>query len=101
MAVNPDTFSLHLSGALSLCRPLSTYGTHETSLMQRIHQGLMSLCLSLKVRPHVRYQVDSSAASKVGQALHSAFGAEKDLFTFGRAAGNTLLVGAERGNGGC
>lgn len=96
-ALNADLFSLNLQGSLSLSRPRSTYSVHETSALQRSVQGLLSVLLSLKMKPYVRFQASSEAAQSVAREITGSIAGERDLFTFNRGqAGAPLLLVLDR-----
>ena len=96
-AVNPELFSLNLSGSLSLSRPRSSYSVHETSALGRSMQGLLAVLLSLKMKPYVRFQSSSEAAQMVAREITGSIAGERDLFTFQRqAAGAPLLLVLDR-----
>jgi vacuolar protein sorting-associated protein 45 len=93
-AINSDLFSLNLDGSLSLSRPRATYTTAEESSLKRAHQGLLATLLSFKVKPHIRYQASSEAASKLALELTGTISGERELFTFNKSGAQTLLVRA-------
>jgi vacuolar protein sorting-associated protein 45 len=95
-AVAPDAFSLSLTSSLALSRPRASYSTHEEAAMKRAQQGLLALLLSLKVRPLIRYQASSDAASKLALELTGSISGERELFTFSKTGSQTLLVRAPR-----
>ena len=89
-----DAFSLSLTSSLSLSRPRAAYSSHEESALKRAQQGLLALLLSLKVRPLIRYQASSEAASKLALELTGTISGERELFTFSKTGSQTLLVRA-------
>ena len=93
-AVAPDAFSLSLTSSLALSRPRAAYSTHEEGALKRAQQGLLALLLSLKVRPLIRYQASSEAASKLALELTGTISGERELFTFSKTGSQTLLVRA-------
>ncbi len=93
-AMNPDVFSLSLTSSLSLSRPRAAYSSHEEQALKRAQQGLLALLLSLKVRPLIRYQASSEAASKLALELTGTISGERELFTFSKTGSQTLLVRA-------
>jgi vacuolar protein sorting-associated protein 45 len=95
-AVNPELFSLNLSGSLSLSRPRSAYSVHETAALSRSMQGLLAALLSLKMKPYVRFQASSEAAQVVAREITGSIAGERDLFTFQRQAGAPLLLVLDR-----
>lgn len=90
--VNPDAFTLSTVPSLALSRPRSMYAARDHAALRRSQQGLFALCAALKVKPAIRYQATSEAASRLAMDLHSAISAERDLFTFKGGAPPALLV---------
>ena len=95
-AVNPDLFSLSLTGTLSLCRAKSGYSHADEANLKRCSAGLLSLLLAFKVKPYVRYSAASDAAAAIAREVAGAIGGERELFTFNRQAGAPLLLIIDR-----
>lgn len=91
-AVNPDMFTLNLSGSTSLSRPKSSYGTHEDTALKRTIQGTLALLLSLKLKPYVRFQAASDVSAAIARDITGTMSGERELFTFPRAGSALLLV---------
>ena len=95
-AVNPDLFSLSLGGSLSLSRPKGAYAAADEANLKRCSAGLLSLLLSFKVKPYVRYSASSDAAASIAREVAGAIGSERELFTFSRQTGAPLLLIIDR-----
>ena len=95
-AVNPDTFSFYLPGSLGLCRPRTYWGHPEESNLKRCTQGLLSVLLSLKVKPYIRHLANSEAASALAREVAQSLSGESQLFTFNKSGGAPLLIILDR-----
>ena len=95
-AVNPDTFTLYLPGSLGLCRPRTYWSSGDDSNLKRCTSGLLSLLLSLKVKPYIRHLASSDAASALARELAQSLSGESQLFTFNKAGGSPLLLILDR-----
>ena len=95
-AVNADLFSVSLKGALALSRPKHSWSTGDSANLSRCSQGLLSLLLSFKIKPYIRYLASSEACASLAREVSSAITTESQLFTFNKGGGNPLLIIMDR-----
>ncbi len=95
-AVNADLFTVSLKGSLSLCRPRQQWSPMDSANLSRCSQGLLSLLLSFKVKPYIRYLASSEASAALAREVSSAINTESQLFTFNKVGGNPLLIILDR-----
>jgi vacuolar protein sorting-associated protein 45 len=95
-AIGGDLFSINLNGSLSLSRPKSSYTSHEELSLKRTTHGLLSVLLSLKMKPYVRYLASSDVSASLARDIAGTIGGERDLFTFQRSGGAPLLLILDR-----
>eukprot|EP01128_Nolandella_sp_AFSM9_P000486 TRINITY_DN10643_c0_g1_i1.p1 TRINITY_DN10643_c0_g1~~TRINITY_DN10643_c0_g1_i1.p1 ORF type:complete len:561 (+),score=134.15 TRINITY_DN10643_c0_g1_i1:119-1684(+) len=77
-AINPDLFTLNMSS--SSC--ISTKGKDWGNSLQTISSSLLSVLLSLRIRPYIRAQKSSELCVQVGKELLAKIKLHKDLFKF-------------------
>lgn len=87
---------MSLKGALALSRPRHSWSTGDSANLSRCSQGLLSLLLSFKVKPYIRYLASSEACASLARELSSAITTESQLFTFNKGGGNPLLIIMDR-----
>nr|CAH7720408.1 unnamed protein product [Callosobruchus chinensis] len=85
LAVNPHLFSIGLPTCM-----LS--GNWNPSALQRTVQGIVSVLLSLKKCPAIRYQANSDACKILGQRIDEVLNKESSLFSFGQNSQSLLLI---------
>nr|CAI5832649.1 unnamed protein product [Callosobruchus analis] len=85
LAVNPHLFSIGLPTCM-----LS--GNWNLSALQRSVQGIVSVLLSLKKYPAIRYQANSDACKILGQRIDEVLNKESSLFSFGQNNQTLLLI---------
>jgi vacuolar protein sorting-associated protein 45 len=95
-AVNPDVFTLNLGGTLALSRPKDAYSHADETNLKRCASALLSVLLSFKVKPYVRYLASSESAAYVAREVAGTMGGERELFTFQRTGGAPLLIVMDR-----
>lgn len=95
-AVNPDYFTLNLGQSLSLCSSRARWSRLEDLQFERATQGLVSVLLSLKFKPYVRFQGTSEVAQVFARKVSEVMGGERELFQFGRSDGAPLLLVLDR-----
>jgi vacuolar protein sorting-associated protein 45 len=61
--VGRNIFSLKIPSTISILKPKSLWNDPEKSLLQRISQGVISLLMSLRLLPQVKYIADSDACA--------------------------------------
>ncbi|XP_050301374.1 vacuolar protein sorting-associated protein 45 [Anthonomus grandis grandis] len=88
LAVNPHLFSL---GIPSCMEKLSW----SRNALQRSVQGLVSVALSLRKSPIIRYQANSKLAKELGTRVDDIMNKESSLFDF-KQAGHSLLIILDR-----
>ncbi|CAG9819356.1 unnamed protein product [Phaedon cochleariae] len=85
LAVNPHLFSIGLPTCmLSL--------SWNPAALQRTVQGLISLLLSLKKSPTIRFQANSALCRDLGSRVDEVMGKESSLFAFGQNSQSLLLI---------
>jgi len=95
-AVNPDLFTLNLGGTLTLSRPKNSYAHSDEMNLKRCTSALLSVLLSFKIKPYVRYLASSESAAYVAREVAGTVGGERELFTFQRGNGSPLLLIMDR-----
>lgn len=76
-AVNPELVSLNVP---SVCKLRGT--NFDQMVFDRVHQGILSVLLSLKVRPCIRYQYNSEITEQLAQKVGASIEQEAELFSF-------------------
>lgn len=85
LAVNPHLFSLGLT-----C-PIKDLAWNSDAL-QRSTSGIVSLLLSLKKCPIIRYQNNSKLCRELGKRISDIINKESTLFAFGHSSQSLLLI---------
>ncbi|ERL86007.1 hypothetical protein D910_03421 [Dendroctonus ponderosae] len=85
LAVNPHLFSM----GLPCCMERLAW---NQSALQRSVQGLVSVILSLKKSPIIRYQANSKLALDLGSRIEDIMNKESSLFAFGQGGHSLLLI---------
>lgn len=75
LAVNPDLFSLNIPTSLHALNWLP-------SALNRSVDGIVSVLLSLKLRPVIRYRISSSPAQQLAKKIFDLLNKETALFSF-------------------
>ncbi|KAF7266093.1 vacuolar protein sorting 45 [Rhynchophorus ferrugineus] len=89
LAVNPHLFSMGIPMCLSSTASEITW---NHSALQRTIQGLISVLLSLKKSPIIRYQSNSKLARDLGNRIDETMNKESSLFAFGPSGQSLLLI---------
>ncbi|CAH1112646.1 unnamed protein product [Psylliodes chrysocephalus] len=85
LAVNPHLFSIGLSTCfLNL--------NWNPSALQRTVQGIISVLLSLKKCPVIRYQANSNVCKDLGTRIDEIISKESSLFAFSQSNNSLLLI---------
>lgn len=79
-AVNHDLFSLNLLSTIRLHENQSQWSSYEESIFERIIEGLLSVCIALRLYPCVRYTSCSELGRQVAQRLQQRILEEQSLF---------------------
>ncbi|KAI8050293.1 Sec1-like protein [Syncephalis plumigaleata] len=97
VAINQDLFSFNM---ISARLPIYGESVHEwdSRALQRTTEGLMSVFLSLKQRPLIRYERMSGMARKLGEELNYAIHQEHQLFDLPPVDTPPLLLILDRRN---
>ncbi|KAL3275573.1 hypothetical protein HHI36_020329 [Cryptolaemus montrouzieri] len=85
LAVNPYLFSI---GLINPIKDLSW----DSDALQRSVSGVLSVLLSLKKCPLIRYQANSSLCNKLGSKINDIINKESTLFAFGQSSQALLLI---------
>ncbi|XP_028139485.1 vacuolar protein sorting-associated protein 45 [Diabrotica virgifera virgifera] len=85
LAVNPHLFSLGLNAAL-------TSLSWNPSALQISVQGIISVLLSLKKCPVIRYQANSNVCKDLGSRIDEVINKESSLFAFNQINSSLLLI---------
>eukprot|EP01087_Luapelamoeba_hula_P003470 TRINITY_DN13278_c0_g1_i1.p1 TRINITY_DN13278_c0_g1~~TRINITY_DN13278_c0_g1_i1.p1 ORF type:complete len:564 (+),score=111.57 TRINITY_DN13278_c0_g1_i1:78-1769(+) len=91
-AVNTDLFTLNIDSYFSVDNDA------KAAALDRTYDGLMSLLLSLKKAPIIRYQRNSEVGTKIAQELTRRMQQEKSLFDFRRPDVAPILLIVDRRN---
>ncbi|XP_050069314.1 vacuolar protein sorting-associated protein 45 [Anopheles maculipalpis] len=75
LPVNPNLFSLHIPTCLQAL-------SWNPEALERSTQGLVSVLLSFKFRPAIRYRSGSTAAQTLAKKVHETINKETALFSF-------------------
>ena len=95
-AVNPDFFTLNLGQSVKMCMPRARWDVLEGLQFDRAVQGMLSVLLSLKCKPYVRYQGTSEVAQLFARKVVETITRERELFQFARSDGAPLLLVLDR-----
>lgn len=85
LAVNPHLFSM----GIPCCMERLSWNQNA---LQRTVQGLVSVLLSLKKSPIIRYQANSKLAKELGVRVEDVMNKESSLFAFGQGGHSLLLI---------
>ncbi|KAJ8969177.1 hypothetical protein NQ314_001880 [Rhamnusium bicolor] len=85
LAVNPHLFSIGLSTCMNSLQ-------WDQGALQRSVQGIISLLLSLKKCPAIRYQANSRLCKDLGTRIDEIMSKESSLFAFGQNSQPLLLI---------
>ncbi|KAL7273184.1 vacuolar protein sorting-associated protein 45 [Rhizina undulata] len=85
LVINPDLFSLNLGSSLRRVWSSSPDLWNSDALV-RTAEGLLAILLSLKKKPLIRYEKNSTLAKKLAAEIKYHMGQEDQLFDFGRRA---------------
>lgn len=85
LAVNPHLFSIGLPICMS-------EGNWIMGALQRTVQGIVSVLLSLKKCPVIRYQANSKSCKDLGERVEEIINKESSLFSFGQTSQPLLLI---------
>jgi len=91
LAINQELFSLGVPSVVGLGG-----ATWNQQVFDRVTSGLISVLLSLKKRPTIRYQANSEAARHVAETVASTMDDQGELFSFRRADVPSLLLLIDR-----
>jgi hypothetical protein len=83
-AVSRDMFSLNLGGSLSMVKPTGgPYGAMSApeATFQRCVDGIMSVILSHKAKPLIRFFGDSPLAASVARAVDTCISGQPEIFS--------------------
>ncbi|ODQ55580.1 Sec1-like protein [Saitoella complicata NRRL Y-17804] len=97
LAINPDLLSLNIHPPQYTLFSDSPSTWSPPSLV-RSTEGLVSLLLSLKKKPVVRYEKNSAMGKKLAQEVQYVMGQESPLFEFRRGETQPLLLILDRKN---
>ena len=67
--LNKELFTLNLSGIILLQKPRDRWASRESSLFNRMLEGLMSVLLSTRKNPIIRYQRSSEVCNRLAREL--------------------------------
>lgn len=85
LAVNPYLFSIGLPVCMN-------EGNWIAGILQRTVQGIISVLLSLKKCPVIRYQANSKPCKDLGERVEEIMNKESSLFSFGQTSQPLLLI---------
>lgn len=92
-------FNADSANAIKAIQENTQFSSKASWSYDRDFQGLLSVMLSLKRRPDIRYMAGSDLCKRLGMDLVHTMNEEQDLFTFNHAAagdGPTLLLLLDR-----
>ncbi|XP_030760870.1 vacuolar protein sorting-associated protein 45 [Sitophilus oryzae] len=90
LAVNPHLFSMGIPMCLNAIN--TTEITWNHAALQRTIQGLVSVLLSVKKSPIIRYQANSKLAKDLGNRVDETMNKESSLFAFDQSGHSLLLI---------
>jgi hypothetical protein len=79
-AVNHELFSLNLPSTSKLTEEQSKWTSYEDSNFDRTVEGLLAVCLALRMTPALRYTAASELTRQVAYRLQSRITEEQSLF---------------------
>ncbi|KAJ3436652.1 vacuolar protein sorting-associated protein [Anaeramoeba flamelloides] len=89
--INKDLFEFSMPNISNLIEP-----KWDTQLFDRITSGLISVCLSLKKKPIIRYQADMPLTERIAKKVKKVINQEKELFYYRRQETEPLLLIIDR-----
>ncbi|KAK0621307.1 Sec1-like protein [Bombardia bombarda] len=95
VVINPDLFSLNMSGPLHRIWSGSP-DTWNTDSLQRAAEGIMAILLTLKKKPLIRYQKNSLLAKKLASEVRYSMTQEDTLFDFRKVDTPPILLVLDR-----
>ncbi|KAJ3031578.1 vacuolar protein sorting-associated protein 45 [Rhizophlyctis rosea] len=97
LAINPDLYSLNVS-APDWHLFVENSSTWDTGALSRVTEGILSVLLSLKKKPLIRYEKSSTLAKKLAAELTYQIQQEGPLFDFRRTDTPPILLLMDRRN---
>lgn len=79
-AINHDLFSLNLPSTIRLTEDHAQWTSYEESVFDRIIEGLLAACLTLRMMPVIRYTASSQLTNEVARRLQQRITQEQSLF---------------------
>lgn len=79
-AVSHDLFSLNLPSTARLTQDRNTWTSYEEAVFDRMLEGLLSACLTLRMVPAIRYTAASALTRQVAEKLAVRMQEEQSLF---------------------
>lgn len=79
-AVGHDLFSLNLPSTARLTEDRGSWTSYEESVFDRTLEGLLSVCLTLRMKPAIRYTAASNLTRQVAERLQMRIQEEQNLF---------------------
>jgi len=79
-AVNHDLFSLNLPSTVRLTEDHSRWTSYEESVCERIIEGLLATCLTLRMMPAIRFTSSSELTKHIAYRLQTRITEEQSLF---------------------
>jgi len=79
-AISHDLFSLNLPSTARLTEDRSRWTSYEESVFERTLEGLLSVCLTLRMLPAIRYTAASQLTRQVAERLQTRISEEQSLF---------------------
>lgn len=79
-AVNHDLFSLNLTSTVRLTEDHHCWSPYEESVFERIIEGLLATCLTLRMLPAIRYTGACELTRQLAHRLESRIHEEQSLF---------------------
>jgi len=79
-AVNHDLFSLNLPSTIRLHEDHKSWTSYEESIFDRIVEGLLAVCLAVRMLPAVRYTSSSELGHRIAYKLQQRITEEQSLF---------------------
>eukprot|EP00439_Symbiodinium_sp_Y106_P063695 s3608_g9.t3 len=79
-AVNHDLFSLNLQSTVRLTEDPGRWTSYEESIFERIIEGLLATCLTLRMLPAIRYTDSCDLTRQIAHRLQTRIHEEQSLF---------------------
>lgn len=96
LAINPDLFSLNLSGCPATPLYGDSFSAWDLKAFERTTQGVLAVLLALKKKPLIRYAKGSVVAKKLAAELAYQIQQEGPLFDFRRTDTPPILLILDR-----